>query len=254
MKNSYQVAQTLSILQRHLCDSLIAVYLHGSGVSGGLKPASDIDILVVIDKEMTHDQRTLLVSDFMVISGLYPSDPQGRRPLEIAVFVSGELASLSYPAKCELMYGEWLRQSIEQGQLEGQVYDPEFTLMLAQAQQEAVSLWQSKEYQLPVVNEQQIKQAMLDSLPNLLSSLDSDERNVLLTLARMWKTMETGQFVTKDKAVDWVINRVPDELQPILIGAKMAYLNGIPIDWIKKKIEIQKLAKFMELGVMNSFK
>nr|WP_274922062.1 DUF4111 domain-containing protein [Providencia sp. G1(2023)] len=95
---------------------------------------------------------------------------------------------------------------------------------------------------------------MLDSLPNLLSSLDSDERNVLLTLARMWKTMETGQFVTKDKAVDWVINRVPDELQPILIGAKMAYLNGIPTDWIKKKIEIQKLAKFMELGVMNSFK
>ncbi|MEY0604242.1 aminoglycoside adenylyltransferase domain-containing protein, partial [Providencia huaxiensis] len=158
------------------------------------------------------------------------------------------------PAKCELMYGEWLRQSIEQGQLEGQVYDPEFTLMLAQAQQEAVSLWQSKEYQLPVVNEQQIKQAMLDSLPNLLSSLDSDERNVLLTLARMWKTMETGQFVTKDKAVDWVINRVPDELQPILIGAKMANLNGIPTDWIKKKIEIQKLAKFMELGVMNSFK
>lgn len=80
---------------------------------------------------------------------------------------------------------------------------------------------------------------MLDSPPNLLLSLDGDERNVLLTLARMWNTMVSEQFVSKDFAASWAINIMPSEITPILTSARDAYLHGTSVDWGKRKKEIQ---------------
>ena len=86
---------------------------------------------------------------------------------------------------------------------------------------------------------------MLDSLPNLLSSLDGDERNVLLTLARMWNTMISEQFVSKDSAANWAMNIVPSELIPILTSAHDAYLHGTSVDWGKRTKEIQLCVDYM---------
>ncbi|MEX9871218.1 aminoglycoside adenylyltransferase domain-containing protein [Providencia huaxiensis] len=240
-----QAEQALVILRKHFSDSLIAVYLHGSSVSSGLWPMSDIDLLVVIDSPVTDFCREQLVRDLMDISGLYPIDLKGRRPLEIVVFLTSELNMLSYPAKCELIYGEWLRTEYEQGVFEGQTQDPEFTLMLAQASQEAVSLWHKEIYGLPIVGLHDIRRAMLDSLPNLELSLKGDERNVLLTLARMWYTMETGLFISKDEAAIWAIELMPVELASVLLVAKKAYLTGISVDWENQQVEVTLCANYL---------
>jgi predicted nucleotidyltransferase len=36
---------------------LVAVYLYGSFVSGGLRPQSDVDLIIVIDRPMTAAER-----------------------------------------------------------------------------------------------------------------------------------------------------------------------------------------------------
>ncbi|MDK7759296.1 aminoglycoside adenylyltransferase domain-containing protein [Providencia rettgeri] len=245
MKTPLQAEQALVILQKYFSDSLIAVYLHGSSVSSGLRPTSDIDILVVVDTPITNICREQLVRDLMDISGLYPIDPEGRRPLEVAVFLASELNSLSYPAKCELIYGEWLRTDYEQGVFEGQTQDPEFTLMLAQASQDAVSLWYQEIYHLPIIGLHDIHCAMLDSLPNLELSLEGDERNVLLTLARMWYTMEIGLFTSKGEAAIWAAELMPVELASILVVAKNAYLIGSSVDWENQLMSVTQCANYL---------
>lgn len=246
MTTSFQIEQALKILQQHFSNSLVAVYLHGSSVSGGLKPTSDIDILAVIENAVNKETRKQLIHDLMGVSGLYPIDPEGRRPLEVAIFSTQELSIHSYPAECEFIYGEWLRDDFEKGEFGHSSQDPEFTLILAQAQREAIKLYQSIDYMIPATDIQYVKQAMLDSLPNLLSSLDGDERNVLLTLARMWNTMISEQFVSKDSAANWAMDIVPSELIPILTSARDAYLHGTSVGWEKRKKEIQLCVDYME--------
>ncbi|MBU5568418.1 nucleotidyltransferase domain-containing protein, partial [Escherichia coli] len=43
---SNQLSEVLSVIERHLEPTLLAVHLYGSAVDGGLKPHSDIDLLV----------------------------------------------------------------------------------------------------------------------------------------------------------------------------------------------------------------
>ena len=48
-----------------------------------------------------------------------------------------------------------------------------------------------------------------------MADLEGDVRNVLLTLARVWFTLETGTIASKDVAADWAITRLPrDEVTP----------------------------------------
>ena len=61
---------------------------------------------------------------------------------------------------------------------------------------------------LPVIPESDISRAIGDALPALLGTLEGDERNVLLTLTRMWRTLVTAEFVPKDVAAEWAMPRL----------------------------------------------
>ena len=49
-----QVNGAVSIIRKQLGRHLIAIYLYGSALDGGLKPESDIDIFVVVDKSLSE--------------------------------------------------------------------------------------------------------------------------------------------------------------------------------------------------------
>ncbi|MCT8265360.1 aminoglycoside adenylyltransferase family protein [Proteus terrae] len=228
----FQIQQALNSLKRIFRDNLDAIYLHGSSVSGGLKPTSDIDLLVIVKAALSKDEKKLLIEDLLATSGRYPYDKLGRRPLEIAIFVGDQLQSSQYPARCEFIYGEWLRDTFEQGISSVEHDDPEYTLMLAQAKKDSKLLW-GDSFILPEIGIQQIRKALLDSLPNLISSIEGDERNVVLTLARMWFTMSSGKFVSKDVAANWSINKIPNEFIEIITVARDEYLYGTNVEWTK---------------------
>lgn len=234
-----EAEKALLIIQKQLAESLVAVYLHGSAVVGGLRPRSDVDLLVVIDQPMTSEIRKCLVGDLMKISGRYPSDPEGRRPLEVIVFLKTDLATLLYPARSEFIYGEWLRHEYEMGEIPKPVCDPELTLVLAQSRQEGRPLvGPNASSLLPDIPRSDIHRAIKDVLPVLIETLQGDERNVLLTLARMWRTLITGEFVSKDVAADWTIARLPAEQAAVLAYARDTYLNVHEEDWRNRQQEL----------------
>ncbi|WP_047685587.1 MULTISPECIES: aminoglycoside adenylyltransferase family protein [Xenorhabdus] len=232
--------KALLIIQKQLAESLVAVYLHGSAVAGGLRPRSDVDLLVIIDRPMTSVVRECLAADLMIISGRYPSDPDGRRPVELIVFLRSDLAVSLYPARCEFIYGEWLRCEYEVGEIPKSVCDPELTLVLAQSRQEAIPLvGPDASSLLPAIPGSDIRRAIKDVLPSLIETLQGDERNVLLTLARMWRTLVTGEFVSKDVAADWAAARLPAIQAAVLADARETYLRGGEEDWRNRQQELQ---------------
>ncbi|KMJ45793.1 adenylyltransferase [Xenorhabdus khoisanae] len=232
--------KVLLIIQKRLAESLVAVYLHGSAVVGGLRPCSDVDLLVVIDQPMTSEVRECLAADLMRISGRHPSDPDGRRPVELIVFLRADLAASLYPARSEFIYGEWLRHEYEMGEIPKPICDPELTLVLAQSRQEAIPLvGPNASSLLPAISRSDICRAIKDVLPDLIETLQGDERNVLLTLARMWRTLVTGEFVPKDVAADWASARLPAMQATVLADARETYLRGCEKDWRNRQQELQ---------------
>ncbi|MBD2810704.1 DUF4111 domain-containing protein [Xenorhabdus sp. Vera] len=236
----FEADKALLIIQKRLAESLVAVYLHGSAVVGGLRPRSDVDLLVVIDQPMTSKVRECLANDLMIISGRYPSEPDGHRPIELIIFLSTDLSASLYPARSEFIYGEWLRHEYEIGTISKPVCDPELTLVLAQSRGEAIPLLgPSASSLLPVIPKSDIRRAIKDILPDLIETLKGDERNVLLTLARMWRTLVTGEFVSKDVAADWAAVRLPDIQATVLANARESYLKGLEENWLNHQQELQ---------------
>ena len=162
------------------------------------------------------------------------------------VFLRSEITNPDFPAQAELIYGEWLRDGFEAGDLPMPVRNPENTLVLAQARLEALPLvGPSAPELLPDMCLTQIHQAMRDTLPALLDGLRGDERNVLLTLARMWWTATIGGFAAKDVAAAWAIPQMPDQEAASLDYARRAYLGEINDDWESRWDGVQQVAEHL---------
>ena len=236
-------SRALPILKHCFGDALCAVYLHGSAVTGGLRPSSDVDLLVVIDQPTTLAIRALLVAELPRISGRHPAKPEGPRPIELIVFQRTELLSAAYPTRSEFLYGEWLRDEYEAGAVPNPVSDPDFTLLLAQARAAATALiGPAPSELLPVISDADIRRAIGGALPGLLGNLQGDERNVLLTLARMLQTLTTREFVPKDVAAEWAMPRLPAETASLLALARDAYLGTATDDWRPRQRAVEHAA------------
>ena len=84
--------------------------------------------------------------------------------------------------------------------------------------------------------------AIGDALPELLGNLEGDERNVLLTLVRMWHTLATGEFVPKDVAAEWATCRLPAERAALVALARDAYLGTRADNWQPRQREARLVA------------
>lgn len=224
--------RAVPVLRHCFGSSLLAVYLHGSAVSGGLRPSSDVDLMAIIDRPLSPQIRAQLVAGMLQVSGRYPAKPGDPRPLELVVFLHAAISPFAYPPQAEFLYGEWLRRDFEAGNVPGPETNPDFALVLAQARPVALPLLGPPATALlPVVPDSDIRRAIGEALPSLLAGLHGDEPNVLLTLARMWRTLATGEFVPKDVAADWAIPRLPDEPATLLTMARASYLGTLTDDW-----------------------
>jgi streptomycin 3"-adenylyltransferase len=238
-----EAVQALPIVRECFGDALLAVYLCGSAVAGGLRPGSDVDLLVVVGRPTTVELRERLVAGLMRVSGRHPVAAAGARPLEVIVFQQADLTPPAYPARSEFLYGEWLRNGFEAGEAPRPSADPEFTLLLAQARRNArVLIGPEPAELLPDIPEADIRRAMGDTLPALFASLEGDERNVLLTLVRMWRTLTSGEFVTKDVAAEWAIPQLPAGQAALIACAREDYLGLTKEDWATRSEEVREVA------------
>jgi len=210
-----------------LRDDLVGAYLHGSAVLGRLRPRSDTDLLVVGRRGLTRDERRRLVEGIMAISGRR-AHAGPARPIELTIVVQSEVRPWRYPPRSEFLYGEWLRDGYERGELPEAAESPDLAPLISMVLlgSRAVFGPPPSEVLDPVPREDLVR-AVVKGIPGLLDDLEPDTANVLLTLARIWTTVATGEIRAKDAAADWVLGRLPEEHRPVLARARAVYLGEV---------------------------
>lgn len=231
--------------------SLAGVYLHGSAVMAGLRRDSDIDLLAVLGQGLSQTERKTLSEGLLAISG--PPGDGRARPIELIAVCQADLVPWRYPPRREYLYGEWLRDRFRRGDIQGPAFDPDLTLILAQSLLYSVPLFGPELRDvLGPVPAADVQRAIRDSLPELLDHLRGDERNVLLTLARMWFTASGGEFASKDTAAIWAVNHGLSEDQGTLLRtAGQAYLGECEDNWEGLGGQAQNLARMMTREILS---
>lgn len=77
--------------------------------------------------------------------------------------------------------------------------------------------------------------SLLDGIDELVGDIEWDTRNVVLTLARMWASSETGEVFSKDAAAQWALGRLPSDTSWVLAEARSLYL-GERKDWSREPL------------------
>jgi predicted nucleotidyltransferase len=229
MLNAPESGRVQSILQpvdEGFGGDVLGAYLHGSAVLGGLRPTSDLDILVVLQRRTSATERRALVEGLLDVSGARARRGSGR-PVELSIVVESDVRPWRYPPRQEFMYGEWLRDSYELDGAPQPEPAPDLSILITMVLQgNAVLVGPSPEQLLDPVPHDDLIRGSIAGIPHLLGDLESDTRNVLLTLARIWTTLQTGQIRSKDAAAAWVLEQLPPEHQPVLARARALYLQG----------------------------
>ncbi len=228
-----QVGAALAVLRDVIGPAdLIGGYLFGSAVAGGLRPDSDIDLFAVTVRRLERHEKKRIVAGLLPLSGR-ATRPASWRPLELTIVAKPDVIPWRYPARMELLYGEWLRDDLVAGRIEPEPpAHADLGVLVAMVRERSVALVGPPAHEtLAVVPFADLVRAMVDSVPALLEDLATDTRNVLLTLARIWTTLATRQFRSKDEGADWAIARLPPAVRPHLVRARDLYRNGGYGEW-----------------------
>lgn len=241
-----QLKDSLELLKMLLGPDLLGVYLYGSSLVGGLQKYSDIDLFVVTRRATTSEEKARLIAELLQISGIYMKS--SKLPIEMTLVEKAAINPWRYPPYFDFQYGDWLRQFFEKGIIEPWVTNkmPDLALIVTQVLLKSQTLLGLEpERLLAAVPYHDFIKAMLHDLNRLAMDLEHDTRNVLLTYARIWSTLETNAIRSKPAAADWVMNHLPKVYQPVMRRAKSICIGMENEYWDDVKVLIKSCADFM---------
>lgn len=219
-----QINRVLETAKSIIGPSMRGAYLFGSAVTGGLKKDSDIDILIINEGDIADFGKAQLIEAFMQISGKI-GNQENKRYLEITILNEADISPLRYPPRQDLLYGEWLREEFEEGNVPEKENNPDLVLILKQILENHHILYGERpEKIIPEISHDDIQRAIRDTLPELVNDYAGDERNVILTLCRMIVIVETGNILSKDRAAEAVLTMIPNEYQDLFENTYLGYL------------------------------
>ena len=228
-----QLERVSSLVRDVLGFEVIGAYLFGSAVLGGLKPESDLDVLVVTKRPTTRAEKERLVGRLLAISGR--STPEGRwRRLELTIVAEPEIKPWSYPPSFDFQYGDWLRSEFESGSLTPwpTTTNPDLATLITMVLLGNTPILGPPPAEIldPIPRGDLVK-ASSHGIDALLEDFGDDTRNVILTLARIWSTVATGEIRSKAAAADWALDRLPEEHRAVLDRARAIYVGDEKERW-----------------------
>lgn len=242
-----QTERVLRLVREVLGHDALGAYEHGSAVLGGVQPTSDIDLLVVTGRLATLLEKRQLVEGLMAISAPFPP-PGPERCVELTVVAQAQVRPWRYPPSFDLQYGEWLRKRFERGDslpLQAAV-NADLTILLTIVLLGDQPLFGPPPGALldPVLMEDCIN-AMVSDIDVFMDEFEGDTRNILLRLARIWRTVVTGSIDRKDRAAEWAQERLPPDYQQLMERARAMYLGWQPDEWTGLVSEARASAVYM---------
>jgi streptomycin 3"-adenylyltransferase len=226
-----QVDAVVRLVRGELGDAAVGAYVFGSAVTSGLRRDSDLDLLIVSSRRTTKPERRALIDGLLPISRSR-DDPREKRHLEVTIVAHPDVVPWRYPPAMELQYGDWWRSEFESGEEPWSSPNPDLAVLLTAARASGVPLFGRPIADvLEPIPRNDLMRAVRDVIPDLMADFDGDVRNVLLTLARVWYTRETGTIAAKDVAADWALARLPEGRGEALRRARAGYLGDAEDSW-----------------------
>jgi streptomycin 3"-adenylyltransferase len=243
------IAPVLDHLDRKNPGEIVGVYLYGSATAAGLRPDSDIDLLVLTRRSLTIDERAALISLLLTVSGWGGhskrfSEVADRRPIELtSVVIDDDDQSWRHKPRHDFQYGEWLREDLINGHIPHSEDDPDVITLIATAQlSHRVLRGPALSNVVTSVTPDLLKNAVLAVIPDILEDIDGDERNTLLALARILVTLATGEIVSKDAAAEAIAPTLTAPDRDLLQRARAGYLATAADDWTGLTTRVVTLA------------
>jgi streptomycin 3"-adenylyltransferase len=248
-----QATAVVECVRAVLGDDALGIYLYGSAVAGGLRRDSDLDLFVVSRRPTALVEKAALVEAITPVSHR-PLRPAGWRPVELTIVVDSSIRPWRFPPEMDFQYGEWLRDDFAAGLVApAQAVNPDLAILVSMVRQCGRALLGPPPAEvLDPVPRTDLVRAMLEGVDGLLADLEPDTRNVLLTLARIWSSLETGEIVGKDAAAARAVQRLPPELRPAMEVARVAYLGEAADDWTKARAAAHELADWLVVEIRRS--
>ena len=232
LRDRDQVDDVVRFIGTVFADAVIGIYLFGSAVHGGLRASSDLDLLLVLDRPTTLDDRRSLIDGLLDRSR--SAERLDRRHLEVTAVVLSDVKPWRYPPPQELQYGDWWRDEFRAGHEPWTSPSADLAVILTNVRDSSVALVGLPAAEvLDPVPAGDLAQACRDVTPELLPGIEAkdDTRNSLLTLARIWFTLSTGRIESKDVAAAWALERLPSGVGEGLRLARSAYLGEAGDHW-----------------------
>lgn len=250
-----QIEKAQALITQSLGDNVLAVYLYGSSVEDGLQPYSDIDLLVVVNQSLRIDERSSLMQGFLTISA-FPQSSEIYRALEVTIIVHSDVNPWCFPPKRELQFGEWLRDEIIAGLYGQSEYDADLVILLTKVRKLSVALiGESVQNLLPIVPIEDLFRTLEETLQIWQEPEDliGDERNIILTLARILFSRESGEIIGKSQAAQWLLPKISGKHAEVLQLAHNEYLGLAVVDWSIKLEEVEAFVQFIKERFNQSF-
>ena len=181
----------------------------------------------MVSRATTADERRAIVQRLLGISGRAAAAGPAR-PVELTVVRQSELRPWRPGPVVDLVYGEWLRPGLEKGEIPEPRSMPDLApeITLALAGNRALFGPPPAEV-LDPVPQADLRRSIVAGVPSLLADLSSDQRNVLLTLARIVATLETNEILPKEEAAQLVAHRLSPQTRELLLTARQMYVEGV---------------------------
>ena len=248
-----QVNTACAVIRRILGRNLLAIHLYGSAVEGGLKPWSDIDLLVTTHQPLTPEQRKALMEELLPLSAS-PGTSTCWRALEVTVVVHAAVTPWHFPPQREMQFGEWLREDICSGIYEPAQPDCDLAILLTHVRNASVAVAGERADTLfEPVPQRDLVQTFRQTLElwQAPGDLRGDERNIILTLARIWYSAVTGEFTAKDVAAEWLLPQLPDEHAALLQAAQRDYLGLDTVDWTEAMSATERFVHYAKAAIVE---
>lgn len=246
-----QLTAVVDLVRSTLGPHVRGVYLYGSAVAGALQAASDLDLLVLTDRRTTPAQRRALIAGLRPLSARN-ARPRGWRPVELTVAAVPDIVPPRYPPRVDFQSGEWLRAEFDASKPRPwRTPNPDLFIVLAQVTRASIALIgpPARDALLEIPGSD-LTRAMTDEIGSLLDDMETDTANVLLTLARIWHTLATQEFASKDTAADWAVAQ-PGAALPVLEMARDEYRGTAPggahdgDPWADRQAEARSAARLL---------
>ncbi len=243
--------------RRTLRDNLVGVYLHGSLALGCFNPNySDIDMLIVVRKEMSVEDKRSFIKDFLDTTR---SKKVPKKGIEFSVIQVKYLRNFEYPTPFELHYSKMWGEIYEQNKVDfsKQNRDPDLAAHIVVTLNRGICLYGEPINKVfkPIPEKFYVESILYDAKDIERNPME-DPVYSILNLCRVLYYLKEKVVSSKKEAGEWAIEILPESLRRLIYKALKVYeSNANEVVWDEREVKNFVEFAFSEIKrLLSSFK